>query len=375
MKENITFPQLVELVTNKANTTSRMSELFLQELFATAAQALANGEMVKIKGLGTFKTATADDETQVLFTPDKTLADAVNAPFAQFSPVELCDEVTTEMLNEIDASMEPQEKPDPLEPEQEETTSFENEPQEVGTSPISSEKEETTSSDNQPQDAGTGPQEETASLKNELQDDVTRVVSEEEEVKSTKSYKWLLAAVAAVGLIAVWYFFTHRSKGLSDKAIETTQVAVNDTSAANEKAKPQPVVTDTIGRGNHLFAIAKKHYGDQAFWVYIARENQQQYPDYRKIKSGSVLVIPPAEKYGINSDSKESLRIAGVEAMKLYKEVRADDTTAQVINKDKTAIQRESATSKKTYKKHGTSWKSKNHKSRGTSRYRYRRHR
>ena len=82
-----------------------------------------------------------------------------------------------------------------------------------------------------------------------------------------------------------------------------------------------------------------------------------------------------ADLPAINSDSKESLRIAGVEAMKLYKEVRAADTTAQVINKDKTAIQRESASSKKNYKKHGTSWKSKNHKSRGTSRYRSRRRR
>ena len=153
MKENITFPQLVELVAKKANTTNRMSELFLQELFAVAAQSLANGEMVKIKGLGTFKTANVENETQVLFTPDKTLADAVNAPFAQFSPVELCDEVTTEMLNEIDASMEKQDEPEnpdvgtrPVSSEVEEASSPENEPQDAGTKPVSPEKEEVSES-------------------------------------------------------------------------------------------------------------------------------------------------------------------------------------------------------------------------------------
>ncbi|MBR6489267.1 MAG: HU family DNA-binding protein [Muribaculaceae bacterium] len=376
MKENITFPQLVELVAKKANTTNRMSELFLQELFAVAAQSLANGETVKIKGLGTFKTATVENETQVLFTPDKTLADAVNAPFAQFSPVELCDEVTTEMLNEIDASMEKQdesENPDvgtrPVSFEVEETTSPENEPQDVETKPVSPEKEEASSPENEPQDVVTKPE----SSENEPQDVGTKPVSLEpaQEEKSGSSRKWLLAAAAAIALIAVWYFFTHRSKGLSDKAIESTQVAVNDSSATQKDTTP-PIVTDTIGHGNVLFTMSKKHYGDQAFWVYIARENQAQYPDYRKIKSGAVLVIPPAEKYGINSDSKESLRIAGAEAMKLYKEVRAADTT-QVESDTKTETQKaiSNKTSWKSKKKH-SSWKSKKTKSHGT-RYRSRR--
>ena len=75
--------------------------------------------------------------------------------------------------------------------------------------------------------------------------------------------------------------------------------------------------------------MAHKHYGDQAFWVYIALENQKQYPDYNKIPMGAALVIPPAEKYGINSDSKKSLKDAGIEAMKLYKQVKASKTSAE----------------------------------------------
>ena len=111
MKEKIAFPQLVELIAEKASTTSRMSELFLQELFATVSQVLIDGKSVKIKGLGTFKTMKDNGETEVQFVPDTDLAEVINAPFAQFKPIELCDAVTDEQLAEIDASMEPKPAP------------------------------------------------------------------------------------------------------------------------------------------------------------------------------------------------------------------------------------------------------------------------
>jgi hypothetical protein len=119
MKEKIAFPQLVELVAAKASTTSRMSELFLQELFATLTQTLENGQSVKIKGLGTFKVIKGNDGKEVSFTPDKDLAEAVNAPFAQFKPVELSDKITQAQLDEIDASMTPDVKQEPVEPQKE----------------------------------------------------------------------------------------------------------------------------------------------------------------------------------------------------------------------------------------------------------------
>ena len=112
MKETIAFPQLVELIAQRATTTTRMSELFLQELFVVISQELTEGKSVKINGLGTFKSQKTDTEKHVIFVPDKELAQAVNAPFAQFKPVELCETLTKEQLDEIDASMTPkQEEP------------------------------------------------------------------------------------------------------------------------------------------------------------------------------------------------------------------------------------------------------------------------
>lgn len=326
MKEKIAFPQLVGLVAEKASTTERMSELFLQELFAVVTQELADGKSVTIKGLGAFKVTNNESGKDVVFTPDKDLAEAVNAPFAQFEPVVLCDEVTDEMLSEVDAGMEHRESEigdrgseigDHTFPTFTSTGSAvaEDKQKNKETEPVSLEENQ------EEENVGTG-----HALPEPAQ------IEPQEEPQDTKSrnpHVWLIAAAAAVALIAAWYFFAHRDKDRNDKAIETSLVAKNDTSTNTEATKPQPVVTDTIGNGNVLFTMAKKHYGDQAFWVYIARENQAQYPDYRKIKSGAILVIPPAEKYGINSDSKQSIKQANAEAMKLYKEVKAADENSQ----------------------------------------------
>ena len=358
MKETIAFPQLVELVAQKANTTERMSELFLQELFAVISQELTDGKSVKVNGLGTFKMTKVGSEKDVIFTPDKDLAEAVNAPFAQFAPVELCDDVTDEMLREIDTAMEQPAKDEIVATEP--TSSDEN----AGATPFSSEKtpeqEEKTpnenvgmspvSSDGKKQDGGEDVGARRALSAQEQQEQ--KDLQEEpvpQDIKSRNPRTWLIAAAAAIALIAVWYFFTHRSKERSDKAIETTQVAQKPSTSTKDN-KTLPVVTDTIGGGNVIFTMAKKHYGDQAFWVYIARENQAQYPDYRKIKSGSVLVIPPAEKYGINSDSKQSLKQAGIEAMKLYKEVKAAESKNQPEDTTATKQQNQKNTNNKSYK-------------------------
>ena len=305
MKEKIAFPQLVELVAEKASTTTRMSELFLQELFATVTQVLDKGQSVTIKGLGSFKPGKDNDENTVVFTPDKDLAQAVNAPFEQFKPVELCDEVTQEQLDEIDASMEPEpvaaaiiEPSQAIEPAHEQTTETTLEKRvEAVVEPQQEEKQV------EPQPAREEPQ--------QPQHEAI------EAPKPSNKKKWL-AIAAAIAAIAIVAGIT--SHYMSKPNATNTNIAENDSIVA---AKPAPMVTDTLRVDNLLFDMAKRHYGDKAFWVYIAIENQKQHPDYHKIPIGASLVIPPAEKYGINSDSKQSLRTAMDEAMKLSAQVKA----------------------------------------------------
>lgn len=303
MNEKIAFPQLVELVAEKASTTERMSELFLQELFTVISQELIDGKSVKINGLGTFKTTKGDHDKEVVFVPDKDLAEDINAPFSQFKPVVLCDSITIEQLNEIDASMQPEPAAttivEPVEPAEEIEEATDNK----------IELEENVEVAQKPQ------QEEPAlSLKESLTETTN---------KHNGKRKWLTiaAAIAAITLIAG--FATHYLKKGNTETASTTD------SVATPRPVSVPVITDTLRNNNLLFDMARKHYGDQAFWVYIALENQKQYPDYNKIPMGAALVIPPAEKYGINSDSKKSLKDAGIEAMKLYKQVKASKTSAE----------------------------------------------
>ena len=240
--------------------------------------------------MGTFKTEKDDEGKNVIFIPDNALAEAVNAPFAQFKAVELCDEVTQEQLDEIDAAMQPEPEAEPLTEPVEAVEPVQEIKQEV------EKEEEVVETVEEPQQEGTTEPQEEAPV------DVP---------KTTNKRKWLAiaAGIAAIALVAG--IATHYIKNGSNETVAQAD------SIAAPKPVAAPIVTDTLRNDNRLFDMAQRHYGDQAFWVYIALENQQQFPDYHKIPKGSAVVIPPAEKYGINSDSKQSLKKAAKAAAEL----------------------------------------------------------
>lgn len=136
MNNKVTFPELVEQVAQYANTSKRMSELFLKELFATISQSLIDGESVKVKGIGTFKLTEVSPRKSVdvntgeeieipghkklSFAPDKDMAEAINQPFMHFETEILDDDVTDDQLAAIDAGV-PTEVPASDTPTEEET--------------------------------------------------------------------------------------------------------------------------------------------------------------------------------------------------------------------------------------------------------------
>ena len=114
MNKKITFPELIEAVAATTETSKRTSEMFLKELFAVVSEALVKGENVKIKNFGVFKLTEVGERksvnvntgeemkipshTKVSFSPDKSLADAINMPFSSFEAVELSDNITEDDL-------------------------------------------------------------------------------------------------------------------------------------------------------------------------------------------------------------------------------------------------------------------------------------
>lgn len=156
MNNKVTFPELVEQVAQYANTSKRMSELFLKELFATISQSLIDGESVKVKGIGTFKLTEVSPRKSVdvntgeeieipghkklSFAPDKDMAEAINQPFMHFETEILDDDVTDDQLAAIDAGV-PTEAPAEAASAEEETDDTATAEAPAAESPVATEEE------------------------------------------------------------------------------------------------------------------------------------------------------------------------------------------------------------------------------------------
>lgn len=99
----------------------------------------------------------------------------------------------------------------------------------------------------------------------------------------------------------------------------TEPVAADTTETDADIAEPA-IVTDTVGPGNYLSIMARRHYGNSKFWVYIYLENKDKIRNPDNLENGMVLIIPPAEKYDIDSSDKESLARAQREATRIANE-------------------------------------------------------
>lgn len=105
MNEKITLPTIVQLLAIATGDTRKESEDFVKEFFALISSLLAEGESVKIKDFGVFKTINVDERKsinvstgseqiipahrKVVFVPAKEIASLVNSPFEMFETVEL----------------------------------------------------------------------------------------------------------------------------------------------------------------------------------------------------------------------------------------------------------------------------------------------
>ena len=109
MNDKITIQELVEFISGNQSTSKKEIEVFAKEFFKLIEDALQTERYVKIKGFGTFKLIEVDSResinvntgerfeiqghNKVTFTPDATLKEVVNKPFAHFESVVLNDGV------------------------------------------------------------------------------------------------------------------------------------------------------------------------------------------------------------------------------------------------------------------------------------------
>lgn len=112
MSERLTLQDLTDLLADKQGITKKDAEVFLRELFAVISENIEQNNSVKIKDFGTFKLVKVNSRKSVdvntgeaieipahyklSFTPEKSLRDLLNAPFAHFESVVIEDGVDFE---------------------------------------------------------------------------------------------------------------------------------------------------------------------------------------------------------------------------------------------------------------------------------------
>lgn len=93
------------------------------------------------------------------------------------------------------------------------------------------------------------------------------------------------------------------------KVNETVEPVEEPVEIAKPAPEPKPV-KETVKPGFLMQNMALKHYGNKVFWVYIYQENKSKISNPDNIPAGLTLIIPPAEKYSIDSKNKASINAA-----------------------------------------------------------------
>ena len=371
MNNKITFPELIERIAGLTNTSKRVSELFLKELFGVVKECLEQGVSVKIKNLGTFKVTeiatrksvnvnTGEEmeipaHRRVSFTPDKTLAEAINAPFEGFETVILDDDVSEADLQELSAidegkiSKEDVEIAEEILPplfDKDVTMMTSNSDDSIDSSLDLNKEESQEKEELHVGDEGNNVSKEDVEpvVTNNVEEQVDNVdeaiapistiaedenFDEYEEVKSEKrkSFMWgflggilvcILIGVVAIGVCDSCFgdFVPYsKTEKVSTDSIETSPKLVDTVSHKKDsvieiKENAPVAVIDTVRADYYLTKMSRKYYGRYEFWVYIYMENKDKISNPNKVSPGLVVVIPAPEKYGIDKNSEESVQKA-----------------------------------------------------------------
>lgn len=104
----ITLQMLSEIMASNTGRSKTSTEVFVRTFFATLKDALAQDNIIKIKGFGTFKMVVVNaresinvntgkrvsiaEYNKISFSPDKNLKEKINRPFSQFETIIIDDE-------------------------------------------------------------------------------------------------------------------------------------------------------------------------------------------------------------------------------------------------------------------------------------------
>lgn len=354
------------LAANLAQTTGKSRKLcedFIREFFRIASESLEAGELLRIKGFGSFKIVEVESRSsvnvnsgekqeipaykKVVFNPSKELAAVINAPFEEFESVEIDDEVPEEIFMEDESPLFDEETPLPddetplsdeesLIAKEEETPLMEDE--KVSDEDTLKEYRLEEGSDEEFEDdditleaysSPTDPSDLSDLSDQSDQPDQPDLPSSERPQKSRFGTGFLIGSLSTFALCAVIFmlgcFFQWWPVNFgSPKSIvaETEQTIVPEAAAPQttiETPEPEPEpIYDTVSTTRYLTTISREHYGDYNFWPYIYLENESILGHPDRITPGTKVVVPDLSKYGVDPKNKEDVKEAKKKGVEIY---------------------------------------------------------
>lgn len=290
MDRTVIFSQLCHTVAELTQCSEADAENFVRELFALAADVLEEDGEVAVPFLGRFVVTS---ET-VAFVPETEFAETLNAPFAAFEPVELPDD------------MDEAEEEEPVEEEQEES-------QEIAEAAEFEEK-----NDAEPE---VEPIEPISPVEAEPEPE-TAMPAPRAPRRRSLWWVWTLL-FGALCFACGWAVGRYSAPTGQTSQTSPTDSIAEPAPAPEPEPEPEPepapvVVTDTISATRYLTTMARAHYGRMEYWVYIYEENASRLGHPDRLGAGTVVVIPPAAKYGLRPDDPEKLKEASAKSIEIY---------------------------------------------------------
>lgn len=359
MNNIMPLPALSASVATAVNCTEQEAEELIRIFFSSLSETLAQGHNVKIKGLGSF-TVIDDD---VRFMPDTGLADAVNLPFAAFEAVELPDDFDMESSMNIVNNGDP-DTTDETTPTSGALESLSEAEEAIDTQhdlsgnqdipmPVAIEATDVdTTTETESHNAETAPELSTdtpSDYDNIPYSDTTLNESPTQESRSNPRWFIAAAAIACILCFGAGYFLGHtigasapdreiapsRLTLSQDRQLQATESALpasstesdstkmyesitNEVAQQIQSEKSTATITDTIGRTRFLTTMSRQHYGRMEFWVYIYEENASKLGNPNNLSAGTIVIIPPAEKYGIDANNPASVAKAVQRGKEIY---------------------------------------------------------
>ena len=288
----LTIQEIAKILVEKNKLTPKEASQFAVSMFELIQQRLDSEELVKIKGLGTFKMIRVearesvsvrtgervmiDSHAKITFTPDAMMKELVNKPFSQFETVVLNDGIEFEDLAD-DLTEEEQMDQDQ---ENEESTIAQPLLDVVDNHPaMEGEKESVAEEPFQEESLQEEPQTEKPQMKEPQPEGVLSFYEEEEESsswKKTLGYALLTLLLMAASAYGGYWYGQRTANAVSEGPVtETPEVTAidsipdltNDTIAiAEEPVAEQPTVEQPVAEQPKQEVRQEQKAEEEPFW-------------------------------------------------------------------------------------------------------------